>query len=205
MKHRIWFNRATKSESERGAALVELAMVLTFLMLLVMGIFEIGTAWNTSQGVTQASRDGARVGSQLAVRGETDYEILKSIEASLGSDFPLLTRVVVFESDVSGQMPTACRTAAPGYSGGANCNVYGPTHFAALASPAGPQWGSGSMCGSSDQNWCSATERIDGPSITNLTNLGVHVEVGKSSVTQLFGSGPIQISETTVMRVEPGS
>ncbi len=191
--------------NERGAALVELALVLSFLILLVLGIFEVGTAWNTSQGVTQASRSGARVGSQLAVRGEADYEILKSIEASLGDDFGSLTRVVVFESDVSGEMPVACQTAAPGYSGGANCNVYGPTHFAALATPAGSQWGAGTACGLSDQNWCSATERSDGPSITNLTNLGVHVELDKASVTQLFGSGPITISESTVMRVEPGN
>lgn len=193
--------RTQPEGNERGAALVELALVLGFLLLLMTGIYEIGTAWNTSQGVTQASRDGARTGSQLGSRAESDFEILKAIEATLGDDMGLVRRVVIYDADVVGDMPTECENASPGYSGGANCNVYGPDHFAALAIPAGPGWGSDTTCGANDSNWCAAVERNDGPIVADLTNLGVQVELDKSSVTQLFGTAPISIKDSTVMQV----
>ena len=47
---------------ERGAALVELAIVLPFLILLLMGIIELGLLFYNQQVLTNASREGARSG-----------------------------------------------------------------------------------------------------------------------------------------------
>jgi hypothetical protein len=45
---------------ERGAAMVEMAIVLPILLLFVMGIVEFGRAWNIYQVITDAAREGAR-------------------------------------------------------------------------------------------------------------------------------------------------
>jgi Flp pilus assembly protein TadG len=51
---------AGNSEHRRGQALVEAAMVLPLLLLVLVGIMEIGRAWNIRQVVTHAAREGAR-------------------------------------------------------------------------------------------------------------------------------------------------
>ena len=47
---------------ERGAALVELAMVLPLLLLILVGIIELGLLFYNQQVLTNASREGARSG-----------------------------------------------------------------------------------------------------------------------------------------------
>ena len=46
---------------ERGAALLEAAMTLPLLLLIAIGIFEFGRAYQTWQVLTNAAREGARV------------------------------------------------------------------------------------------------------------------------------------------------
>jgi Flp pilus assembly protein TadG len=50
-----------KSRDERGAALVEMAMTLPLMLLVAIGIFEVGRAFQTWQILTNAAREGARV------------------------------------------------------------------------------------------------------------------------------------------------
>lgn len=45
----------------RGQATVELALVMPILLLLVIGVFEFGRAWNQKQVITDAARQGARI------------------------------------------------------------------------------------------------------------------------------------------------
>ena len=47
--------------SQRGAALVEAAMVMPILLLISAGIFEFGRAYQTWQVLTNAAREGARI------------------------------------------------------------------------------------------------------------------------------------------------
>jgi Flp pilus assembly protein TadG len=46
---------------ERGSALIESAITIPILLLLMVGIFEIGRAFQTWQVVTNAAREGARM------------------------------------------------------------------------------------------------------------------------------------------------
>ena len=48
--------------SERGAELIEFAIVAPILMLLLAGIFDFGMMFRTYEAVTNAAREGARVG-----------------------------------------------------------------------------------------------------------------------------------------------
>ena len=48
-------------KSERGAALLEAAITLPMLLLVAVGIFEFGRAYQTWQILTNAAREGARI------------------------------------------------------------------------------------------------------------------------------------------------
>ena len=47
--------------SERGAAIIETALTLPILLLVAIGIFEFGRAYETWEVMTNAAREGARV------------------------------------------------------------------------------------------------------------------------------------------------
>lgn len=64
-----------QGKGERGAALVELALVLPMLVMLVAGTAAVGDALNAYLSVVNASRDGAR----LAVRAGADDEAIRSL------------------------------------------------------------------------------------------------------------------------------
>ena len=51
----------TRLSSERGTALLETALTLPLLLLVSVGIFEFGRAYQTWQVVTNAAREGARL------------------------------------------------------------------------------------------------------------------------------------------------
>lgn len=61
--------------SSRGQALVEMAIVLTVLLLLLTGIIEFGRVLSAQLIVSHASREGARIG----VLGKTDAEITQRV------------------------------------------------------------------------------------------------------------------------------
>lgn len=50
---------------ERGAALVEFAIVLPILLALALGIVTFGSAYNQKLGLTNAAREAARYGATL--------------------------------------------------------------------------------------------------------------------------------------------
>jgi len=54
-------NRAAASRHDRGVAAVEFAMIMPVLLLLVMGIIDLGRALATKQEVTHATREAVRV------------------------------------------------------------------------------------------------------------------------------------------------
>ncbi|MEE6274588.1 TadE/TadG family type IV pilus assembly protein [Georgenia wangjunii] len=51
----------SKQHRERGAAAVEFALVVPLLLLLVLGIAELGRAYNIQTTLSAAARDGVRV------------------------------------------------------------------------------------------------------------------------------------------------
>jgi Flp pilus assembly protein TadG len=51
----------TRNKSERGAALIEAAVTIPMLLLVAVGIFEFGRAYQTWQILTNAAREGARI------------------------------------------------------------------------------------------------------------------------------------------------
>jgi len=50
----------TRLHNERGAALLETAITVPIILLIAVGIFEFGRAYQTQQVLTNAAREGAR-------------------------------------------------------------------------------------------------------------------------------------------------
>ncbi len=53
----------TNRSSERGAALVEFAIVAPVLIMIMMGVVQLGLLLHQQQGIHAAAREGARQGS----------------------------------------------------------------------------------------------------------------------------------------------
>lgn len=56
-----------RARSERGAALVEMALVLVLLMMILVGIVSAGVAYNHQLGLTHSAREAGRHGATLPV------------------------------------------------------------------------------------------------------------------------------------------
>ena len=68
-----------RPEAERGAAAVELAIILPVILLIVVGILEFGREYSRYQVLQGAAREGARL---AAVRADPDTVIARVYEAS---------------------------------------------------------------------------------------------------------------------------
>ena len=62
--------------SEKGAALIEAAITVPIILLISVGIFEFGRAYQTWQVLTNAAREGARM---AVIEGSTDTEVRKRV------------------------------------------------------------------------------------------------------------------------------
>lgn len=65
---------------ERGAALVETAVTLPLVLLVCVGIFEFGRAYQVFQVCTNAAREGARLS---VLPGTTDTDVKNRVTAYL--------------------------------------------------------------------------------------------------------------------------
>ena len=107
--------------------MMETVLVLPFLITLMIGILEFGTAWRDSIAVSTALRQSARTGASQGSSGWSDYYVLQALNAGL-SDIPsnAVRRIVVFNATTNSAPDPACLSiAAPGGQTGARaCNVY---------------------------------------------------------------------------------
>jgi Flp pilus assembly protein TadG len=62
-----------RRRDERGAAMVEFAMILPLLVLLTFGIIEFGVAFNASSSVSQASRAGGRTAAIFSTDPQLEF------------------------------------------------------------------------------------------------------------------------------------
>ena len=58
--------------NQRGAALLEAAITIPIILLISVGIFEFGRAYQTWQVLTNAAREGARL---AVINGSTDADV----------------------------------------------------------------------------------------------------------------------------------
>ncbi len=82
--------RMKDDTSERGAAMVEMAIVLPVLLILVFAIIEMGIALNRVQAFQAAAREGARIGSlETTTSGEIDAAVTGAL-VGISGDAPTI-------------------------------------------------------------------------------------------------------------------
>lgn len=62
--------------SQKGAALLEAAITIPIILLIAVGIFEFGRAYQTWQVLTNAAREGARL---AVINGSTDAAVTTTV------------------------------------------------------------------------------------------------------------------------------
>jgi Flp pilus assembly protein TadG len=109
---------SSRSRAERGASLVEFAIILPVFMVLVLGMFSGGVAYNRQIAIRNAAREGARYGSILPQGSGTGTptwaELIQTqvVERSEGE----LTAADVCVALVNFNSPTAVVSPAAHYS-----------------------------------------------------------------------------------------
>ncbi len=66
----------TRLRNERGAALLETAITIPLILLISVGIFEFGRAYQVQQVLTNAVREGARA---AVIEGTSDEQVSKIV------------------------------------------------------------------------------------------------------------------------------
>lgn len=179
-----------RHRSDRGASLVEAAIVAPVILLIVFSIIELSFAYRSASVTTAAARAGARLAAaqygdadtaaqQLTVRNAIANAVSVSIEDLKAEATP--TRLLVYEADANGN-PLSGTTAVCG----ASCIEFtwdDPTKSFVYS---GGSWTDPDNCG------------------VVLDRVGVHVEVDHESVAPFAGI-TLNIDERTIMRLEPGA
>jgi Flp pilus assembly protein TadG len=65
---------------DAGQSLAEFALLLPILMGVVIGIFEFGRAWNVDQVLTNAAREGGRLG---VIETSSESDVTNAVEEAL--------------------------------------------------------------------------------------------------------------------------
>jgi hypothetical protein len=88
----------------RGQALVEFALVVPILLILIIGIIEFGRAWNISQVLGHAAREGARSAAleDPAIGEDSVKSIVDNVLVAAGLEYPR-DDILVDNMDVSGE------------------------------------------------------------------------------------------------------
>jgi len=69
-----------RMRNEKGAALIEAAVTVPIILLISVGIFEFGRAYQTQQVLVNAAREGARL---AVIEGSTDAQVRARVNAYL--------------------------------------------------------------------------------------------------------------------------
>ncbi|MEZ5176210.1 MAG: TadE/TadG family type IV pilus assembly protein [Acidimicrobiia bacterium] len=90
-----------RGERQRGAALVEMAIILPLLITLVFGIVEYGLLFKEKLTVASSTKSAARTGATMGTRESADIRMLEALEAGLFDqvDASVLISVEIFRAD----------------------------------------------------------------------------------------------------------
>ena len=178
---------------ERGAALVEAAIVTPLLLMLVFGIIEFGFAFKDTLTLANGSRSGARVASAAGTDPSADWFVLQAVKGATGS-LANVNEIVVFKATgPNGVVPASCASGTP--SGG-SCNVY----TAADLLIDQPTFLSASY--TKKNSWLATSRQTSISAVGGPDYLGVYIRALHTSAMQAIVPSR-NLTDTVVMRLEP--
>lgn len=186
---RIRLGHRDDGAGERGAALVETAVLVPAVILITFGLIEFSSAYQASSTASSAARSAARTASAEAML--TNYSVDAATAAAtalkqIPADEPV--EMWVYKANAEGY------PGADGNTSFSNCDsncikydwVQGTRSFN-TASPLGGGWPASSHHACDQNNWDS---------------VGVFVKLNHKYLTKLFGAS-ITLTDHAVFRLEP--
>jgi hypothetical protein len=194
-----------RRDPERGAALVETAIVAPLFFLMIFGVMETGWAFFNRGTADNMSVVGARTGSSQADEALADYRILQAVKGGASGLATSQVRLVVVYRATSptDRVPSACKTASvTNTSTTRGCNRYVGANLT-LASDQFGCFGPPGPTQKLDRFWCptarkSALSGSNGPP----DYIGVYVETAGKTLVGII-SNAFTFSADTVIRIEP--
>ena len=177
-----------KSLRERGAALVEFALVAPLFFFVVFGGIEFGLMFRSYLSLQDVSRNAARVAAVERNDANADLAILQTVQNRLDLLNGDLVRVIIFEADTLasefGDLSTQCTDPNNPTSQDNECTVYSAMRVEEALAPGGT----------------SLTNGFRPDQRTESTNIGVYIEYEYQYVTGFFDTRTL--TATTVQVVE---
>jgi Flp pilus assembly protein TadG len=192
---------------ERGAVLVEAALLTPIILLLVFGTMEMGYAFYGKLTVNHMSVAGARAASGGANDVLSDYSTLQAVEdAATGYGDSDISLIVIYRAaNTDDRVPNGCLTASVTNSASVRgCNRYTGASLA-LASTQFGCVGPPGPTTKIDNFWCPTTRKTallpdagNGPP----DYVGVYVKAVHHNLFGLFGPS-FTFTSDTVIKIEP--
>lgn len=179
-------DRFDRNARERGAVLVETAILLPVVILITFGLIEFSSAFQSSSTATAAARAGARVASAEAKYSSYAIDAARAASSALHSipnNEPV--EMWVYQDNGSGYPLTGnfttCSTNCIKYPWNTTTKSFDTTN------PGGGGWPATSQNACQQAGWDS---------------VGVYVKVNHKFLTKLFGAS-ITLQDHAVFRLEP--
>lgn len=186
---------------QRGAAVVEAAIITPVFLLLIFAVLEFGLAFRSYLTLNAAAADSARTAAVAGNDENADYLLLQELAETVAPwGTENIQYVVVYRANGPGDpVPTSC------LSGSVTdlCNHYTPAAFTNFDPAA---WGCETT--SLDLAFCPDDREtsLSAPAVSGFpegpTYIGVHVQATHRYATGFIGD-TLSISRTQVVRAEP--
>jgi hypothetical protein len=177
--------RARIDAGERGAALVEAAILMPVVLLIVFGAIEFSSLFKDAATLSSAARSGGRTASAEPRNGNMPIDTAAAVStalSSLPSGSP--QQLFIYDATGSSSAPSSCSANCVSFTWNAGSKSFVADGYDA-SSP--PSW-------VKDQNVCGGS----GP----WSRVGIWVKASHPFVTNLFGAGKT-LTSNAIFRAEP--
>ncbi len=105
-------NMRMKRQRQRGAVIVETAVVIPLLIGLLVGALEFGLAWRLHNEMTRTVQTATLAAARSGVDRQADFQLLREIRAGI-PDSDNIAWVIVYRTTAGdGEPPINCVNAA---------------------------------------------------------------------------------------------
>jgi type II secretory pathway pseudopilin PulG len=146
--------------SDRGGALLELAISIPIFVVILALIFDVGLGFSAARDSSSAARSAARVAALAGNERLADFRAIDAVRAEYGNSDDTIMWLTVYRSEPggTGEVPAACRPGGSGVAG--LCNVYGTAELDPDTGLTVDDFDADDCAGDPDSNWCPA-DRVD--------------------------------------------
>jgi hypothetical protein len=171
--------RRDKRRHQRGQALVEFAVLMSFTFLLLAGALDLGSLMDSHLAIVYATRQAARTGAEEDTNSGADCAVLGAVFAATQNlNLVTITKITIYKADSNGNQTSSKQV----YNGNPGCS-----NPASPPTPATATW--------------PPSSRKDAP--PNEDSIGVQIDYTYSWQTAFIATGIYHGTDRTVMKLNP--